>query len=127
LATHPRFQLHFTPTSASWLNLVERWFGLITAQAIRRGSFDSVRRLEQAITRHLAQCNETAKPFRWTKSAAKIKRSIRNAALFTRHDTNKISRDAGLADGAASVRTPRRLRGSEHRRVHHQDESCGRR
>src|ERR1700687_5774856 len=79
LATHPRFQLHFTPTSASWLNLVERWFGLITAQAIRRGSFDSVRR-EHAITRHLAQCNETAKPFRWTKSAAKIKRSIRNAA-----------------------------------------------
>jgi hypothetical protein len=47
--------------------------------------------------------------------------------LFTRHDTNKISRDAGLADGAASVRTLRRLRGSEHRRVHHQDESCGRR
>jgi hypothetical protein len=46
----------------SWLNLVERWFGLITAQAIRRGNFDSVRRLEQAITRHLAQCNETAKP-----------------------------------------------------------------
>src|SRR6202163_1555646 len=42
LAAHPRFHLHFTPTSASWLNLVERWFGLITAQAIRRGSFDSV-------------------------------------------------------------------------------------
>ena len=48
LAAHPRFHLHFTPTSASWLNLVERWFALITSQAIRRGSFDSVRRLEQA-------------------------------------------------------------------------------
>mgnify|MGYP001176777343 CR=1 FL=1 len=49
LAAHPRFHIHFTPTSASWLNLVERWFGLITSQAIRRGSFDSVRKLEAAI------------------------------------------------------------------------------
>src|SRR5439155_65889 len=49
LAAHPRFHLHFTPTSASWLNLVERWFALITSQAIRRGSFDSTRRLEQTI------------------------------------------------------------------------------
>jgi DDE superfamily endonuclease len=82
LAAHPRFHLHFTPTSASWLNLVKRWFGLITAQAIRRGSFDSVARLEQAITRFLANWNENAKPFRWTKSAHQIKRSIRNAALI---------------------------------------------
>jgi len=82
LAAHPRFHLHLTPTSASWLNLVERWFGLITAQAIRRSSFDSVARLEQAITRFLANWNETAKPFRWTKSAHQIKRSIRNAALI---------------------------------------------
>src|SRR6267378_2674233 len=82
LAAHPRFHLHFTPPSASWLNLVERWFGLITAQAIRRGSFDSVARLEQAITRFLANWNENAKPFRWTKSAHQIKRSIRNAALI---------------------------------------------
>jgi transposase len=76
LAAHPRFHLHFTPTSASWLNLVERWFALITSQAIRRGSFDSVRRLEQAILRYLAHWNENAKPFRWTKSAADIKRSL---------------------------------------------------
>jgi transposase len=82
LAAHPRFHLHFTPTSASWLNLVERWFGLITAQAIRRSSFDSVARLEQAITRFLANWNENAKPFRWTKSAHQIKRSIRNAAFI---------------------------------------------
>lgn len=74
-------------TSASWLNLVERWFGLITAQAIRRGSFDSVARLEQAITRFLANWNENAKPFRWTKSALQIKRSMRNTKLIyeTRH------------------------------------------
>ena len=68
--------------SASWLNLVERCFGLITPQAIRRGSFDSVACLEQAITRFLANWNENAKPFRWTKSAHRIKRSIRNAALI---------------------------------------------
>lgn len=63
LASHPRFHLHFTPTSASWLNLVERWFALITAQAIRRGSFNSTRRLEQAIMRWLAHWNQNAKPF----------------------------------------------------------------
>jgi hypothetical protein len=76
LAAHPRFRLHFTPTSASWLNLVERWFTLITSQAIRRGSFDSIRRLEQAIMRWLDRWNQNAQPFRWTKSAADIKRSL---------------------------------------------------
>lgn len=76
-SANPRFHVHYTPTSASWLNLVERWFALITSQAIRRGSFDSVRSLERAITRYLAHWNETAKPFRWTKSARQIKRQIR--------------------------------------------------
>ena len=69
-------------TGASWLNLVERWFALITDQTIRRGSFESVRRLERAIMRWLAHWNEQAKPFRWTKSAARITRSIHNAALI---------------------------------------------
>ncbi|MGO9449577.1 MAG: IS630 family transposase [Candidatus Binataceae bacterium] len=82
LEAHPRIHLHFTPTGTSWLNLVERWFGLITDQAIRRGSFDSVRRLEEAINRWLAHWNQNARPFRWTKSAAQIKRSIRNAELI---------------------------------------------
>jgi transposase len=82
LAAHPRFHLHFTPTSASWLNLVERWFALITTQAIRRGSFDSVSRLERAITRYLANWNESARPFRWTKSAPDIKRSLRNVTAI---------------------------------------------
>ena len=77
LAEHPRFQMHFTPTSASWLNLVERWFAIITSQAIRRGSFDTVRRLERAITKFVAEWNENAKPFRWTKSSREIRRKIR--------------------------------------------------
>jgi transposase len=83
LAAHPRFQLHFTPTSASWLNLVERWFALITSQAIRRGTFDSVHHLERAITRYLAHWNDHAKPFRWIKTTAQIRRSIHHADLFT--------------------------------------------
>ena len=82
LTTHPRLHLHFTPTSASWLNLVERWFALITGQAIRRGSFDSVRRLEHAIMRWLAHWNEHANPFRWTKSATAIKRSLKNVTAI---------------------------------------------
>jgi hypothetical protein len=79
--------LHFTPSSASWLNLVERWFAIITGQPIRPGSFDNVRALEAAIMNWLNNWNDNAKPFRWTKSATDIKRSIRNAALIyeTRH------------------------------------------
>lgn len=76
-AAHPRIRVHYTPTSASWLNLVERWFAFITSRAIRRGSFDSVRALERAITRYLANWNEDARPFHWTKSARKIKQQIR--------------------------------------------------
>lgn len=76
LAAHPRFHFHFTPTSASWLNLVERWFGLLTEKAVRRGSFDSVRRLEKAVMRYLESWNETAKPFRWTKTSEQIRRRL---------------------------------------------------
>jgi transposase len=79
LAAHPHFHMHFTPTSASWLNLVERWFALITSQAIRRGSFDSVRQLERTILRYLAAWNEDAKPFRWTQTARQIRSSLRHA------------------------------------------------
>jgi hypothetical protein len=71
--------MHHTPTSASWLNLVERWFALITNQAIRRGSFDSVGALEKAINDYLASWNENPKPFRWTKTAAQIQWRISRA------------------------------------------------
>ena len=88
LAAHPRFHLHFTPTSASWLNLVERWFALITRQAIRRGSFDSVRRLAQAILRYLAHWNENARPFRWTDPPPLSNAPSIMLLLFTIHDTS---------------------------------------
>jgi transposase len=72
LDRHPRFKLHFTPTSASWLNLVERFFAEITRRRIRRGSYSSVDDLEAAIHDYLAQHNETPKPFQWTKTAEVI-------------------------------------------------------
>ena len=72
LEKHPRFKLHFTPTSASWLNLVERFFAEITARRIRRGSYSSVDDLEAAIYGYLALHNEKPKPFKWTKSAKDI-------------------------------------------------------
>src|SRR5215204_5368137 len=69
LARHRRFHLHFTPTSASWLNLVERFFGLITEDAIRRGVFKSVADLEAAIEAYLEHHNADPKPFIWTAPA----------------------------------------------------------
>lgn len=78
LAQHPRIHLHFTPTSASWLNLVERWFAMITDEAIRRGSFDSVRQLERAILSWLQHWNQDPRPFRWTKTVCTIRRKIRD-------------------------------------------------
>lgn len=82
-AAHPRFHVHFTPTSASWLNLVERWFALVTDKVIRRGSFDSVRQLERAISRYLESWNQDAKPFIWTKSARQIRKSIARVAAIS--------------------------------------------
>jgi transposase len=72
LKRHPRFHLHFTPTSASWINLVERFFGLITSDAIRRGVFRSVAELKIAIEAYLKQHNAKPKPFVWTAPAANI-------------------------------------------------------
>jgi transposase len=72
LKRHPRFHLHFTPTSASWINLVERFFGLITDDAIRRGVFRSVAELKTAIEAYLEQHNAELKPFIWTAPAADI-------------------------------------------------------
>src|SRR6056297_2032675 len=72
LDKHPRFKLHFTRTSASWLNLVERFFAEITTRRIRRGSYSSVDDLEAAIYDYLLQHNAKPKPFTWTKTAADI-------------------------------------------------------
>ncbi len=72
LKRHKRFHLHFTPTGASWMNMVEIWFGILTNQAIRRGNFDTVAHLVGAIETFLNRWNEGAKPFVWTKTAQQI-------------------------------------------------------
>ena len=75
-AKRPRFHIHFTPTSASWLNLVERWFGLLTEKQLRRGVHQSSAELEAAIYRYLDITNEDPKPFVWTKTADEILASV---------------------------------------------------
>ena len=72
LSKHPRFHLHFTPTSSSWLNLVERWFAKLTDKAIRRGVFHSVPDLIAAIEAYLAANNDNPEPFLWTATADEI-------------------------------------------------------
>ena len=72
LARRPRYQVHFTPTYSSWLNQVERWFGLITQKAIRRGSFTSTRQLSQKIDTFVRNYNKHSRPFTWTATADSI-------------------------------------------------------
>ena len=76
LAAHPRFVCHFTPTSASWLNLVERWFSELTTKKLRRCAHRSTRALERDIREWVALWNESPRPFVWTKSADEILASV---------------------------------------------------
>jgi transposase len=78
-ARHPRFQVHFTPTGGSWVNMVERFFGRITTEAIRRGSFTSTRQLREAIDAYIAEHNAEPKPFVWTATADSIFRKLENS------------------------------------------------
>jgi transposase len=80
---NPRFHLHFTPTYASWLNLVERFFGLLTEQALKRGSFTSIPKLRTAILDYVASHNERNRPFRWTKTADEILAKMRRFGVRT--------------------------------------------
>ena len=79
LARHPRFHLHFTPTSSSWMNLVERFFGELTQDVIRDGSFSSVRELVQDIESYLAERNLNPKPYKWKAKGEDILRKIQRA------------------------------------------------
>jgi transposase len=74
---HPRYHLHFTPTSASWLNQVERWFAEITRKRIRRGTFHSVPELVKVIQDYIRENNKNPRPFRWVASANTIIRKVR--------------------------------------------------
>lgn len=88
LARRPRFHVHFTPTYSSWLNQIERWFALITNQAIRRGSFDSVTDLKRKIDTFVSHYNQHPRPFMWTATADSILGKIERLCKFingTRH------------------------------------------
>jgi transposase len=76
LKKHPRFHMHFTPTSASWMNMVERFFRDITTARLRRGVFTNVPELVAAIEEYIAHHNENPKPFIWTKSARDILQKV---------------------------------------------------
>jgi transposase len=81
LERHPRFELHFTPTSSSWLNMVEIFFGRLTDKAIRRGVFHSVPDLIDAIESYLAAHNENPRPFTWTATADQILEKVRRGRI----------------------------------------------
>jgi transposase len=76
LSRHPRYHIHFTPTGAAWLNLVERWFATLTEKQLRRGVHSRTRELEDVIYRYLEITNIQPKPFIWTKTADQILASI---------------------------------------------------
>jgi hypothetical protein len=82
---HPRFHLHFTPTSASWLNLVECWFALLSRRRLERGASTSVGDLEAAIHAYIAETNADPKPFIWTKSADDV---LAGVARFRQRTSN---------------------------------------
>lgn len=84
LLRNPRFQFHFTPTYSSWLNLVERFFGLLTEEALKRGSHTSIPQLRKAILDYVEVHNEEGKPFKWTKTADEILEKVRRFGLRTR-------------------------------------------
>jgi transposase len=90
LAKHPRFHMHFTPTGSSWLNQVERWFGFLTDQKIRRGAHKSIQSLEKDIRHWMKAWNEDPKPFVWKKSAEEILDSL---ARYLRRVTGQDAKD----------------------------------
>jgi transposase len=92
-AQWPRWHVHYTPTSASWINQVERFFALLTDRAIRRGVFRSVTDLERAITAYIEASNADPKPFRWTKTADHILASIQRFCLHTLEARDQNARD----------------------------------
>jgi len=102
LARHPRFHLHFIPTGSSWLNQVERWFGLLTDKLIRRGVHPSIEALERDVRAWIDNWNDDPKPFTWTKTADEILNSLANyltkispGQTNTGHELTRETSDAG--------------------------------
>ena len=106
LAAHPRFVLHFTPTSSSWLNLVERWFAELTTKKLRRGTHRSVRELNADIRAWIETWNDDPKPYVWTKTADQILESIATYCTANQRITtlallqDRLERDEVRVDAA---------------------------
>jgi hypothetical protein len=111
LAKHPRFNMHFTPTSASWLNMVERFFRDITTESLRRGVFTSVPELVRAINDYVAQHNTKPKPFIWTKSARDILQKVirANARLSSKQNETLHYPSASFRGLSATIAGKRKL------------------
>src|SRR3712207_5424275 len=105
LAKRPRYHLHFTPTSASWLNLVEGWFALLTPRQIRRGAFPTVEALEAATRRYIEATNADPHPFVRTKSADDILDSVRRFCQRT-SDVSKCQQSSNSAQLALPYHLP---------------------
>ena len=106
VAAHPRFHFHLTPTGACWLNLVERWFGELTARKIKRGAHRSVRELNADIRDWIDRWNENPKPYMWTKTAEQILETIAGI-LQTNHRLRTL---VGATNFTLLLREPRERR-----------------
>lgn len=100
LAKRPRYRVHFTPTSASWINQVERWFSVLTGRALRRGVHRSVAELERDIRAFIEATNADPKPFRWVKSTDDILTSAKRFCLRTLGQRNGVEASARTRQSA---------------------------
>jgi transposase len=110
LAAHPRFVLHFTPTSSSWLNLVERWFAELTTKKLRRGAHRSVRELNTDIRAWIDTWNDNPQPFVWTKTAEQILDSIARYCTRINESRHERSRSASTAPPWSDGHSPEAVR-----------------
>ncbi|MGH9354186.1 MAG: IS630 family transposase [Terriglobia bacterium] len=94
LLKRPRYHVHFTPTGASWINLVERWFATLTERQLRRGAHRSTRELEAALRHYVEIYNQDPKPFIWTKTAEEILKAV---ALFCAQLPTQDTSNTGLS------------------------------
>jgi transposase len=104
LKRHPRFHVHFIPTSSSWLNMIERWFREITHTRISNGSFRSVDKLEQAIRNYIDHHNANPKTFVWTKKAADILETVERAQASLTKVPSECDTTIARVSGAVSHR-----------------------
>jgi transposase len=111
LTAHPHLHFHFTPKGASWLNLVEAWFSILTRKSVRRGSFETVRARIRHIERYLAEWNTQPTPFVWTKDPAAILKKTHGLSGLPRQRAAPARRFAGGEARLSDAMVPMSVRG----------------